>query len=163
MPRWADRARKAFKRSPSSFVAKTLEETVAEAKSVARDLQFIIESSGTGVDREIGYDDESLQLVERIYRTAARSPASIELGIDNFERLLSLYLGQSLVERDAGAWARYEGKEHVIFPITIRLRTGKHVDVFLFCKSLHQKQVNGTLSGRALTTFLADVDRLAFP
>lgn len=163
MPKWADRAKKALNRTQQSFAAKSLLETIDEAKTVAGDIRFIMEASGASVDQGIEYDDESLDFVEQFYRSAARQASSIEFGIDNFERLLSLYLGQALVERAAGKWVQYEGKYHVVFPVVVRLGDGRHVDVFLFCKSLHQKQVRGSQEGHALVKFLETANKTAFP
>ncbi|MBR9803376.1 hypothetical protein GYB59_17555 [bacterium] len=130
---------------------------------MAGDIRFIMESSGVSVDQGIDYDDQSMDIVEQFYRYAAKQPSSIEFGIDNFERLLSLYLGQSLVEREAGEWVQYEGKHHVVFPVVMRLGVGQHVDVFLFCKSLHQKQVSGSQDGHALVKFIETANKMAFP
>lgn len=163
MPKWTDRAKKALNRTQQSFTAKSLQETIDEAKKVAGDIRFIMESSGASVDQGIDYDDESINVVEQFYRSAINQPSSIEFGIDNFERLLSLYLGQSLVEREAGEWVQYEGKHHVVFPVVVRLSDGQHVDVFLFCKSLHQKQVSGAQDGHALVRFIETANKMAFP
>lgn len=161
MPKWVDRAKKALNRK--QFAEKTLHETVEEAKNVNEQIQFIMESSGASVDQGIDYDDESINVVEHFYRSAAKQPVSIEFGIDNFERLLSLYLGQSLVEREAGEWEQYKGKYHVVFPVVVRVSDGQHVDVFLFCKSLHQKQVSGSQDGHALVKFIETASKMAFP
>jgi len=161
MPKWVDRAKKASNRK--QFTKKTLHETVEEAKNVNEQIQFIMESSGATVDQGIDYDDESINVVEQFYRYAAKQPVSIEFEIDNFERLLSLYLGQSLVEREAGEWVQYEGKYHVVFPVVVRLGDGQYVDVFLFCKSLHQKQVSGSQDGHALVKFIETANKMAFP
>lgn len=163
MPKWADRAKKASNRTQQSFGAKSLQETIDEAKTIACNIRFLMESSGVSVDQEIDYDDASMEVVEQFYRSVAKQPSSIEFGIDNFERLLSLYLGQSLVEREAGEWVQYEGKYHVVFPVVVRLGDGRHVDVFLFCKSLHQKQVSGSPDGHALIKFIETANRMAFP
>jgi hypothetical protein len=163
MPKWADKARKSLEGTQQSFVAKTLQETIDEAKTVAGDIQFIMESSGARSDQVIDYDDKSMNAVERFYRSAAKRSSPIGFGIDNIERLLSLYLGQSLVDRQAGEWVQYEGKHYVAFPIVVRLRDGRHVDVFLFCRSLHQKQVGGSLDGRALVNFTETAHKMSFP
>ncbi len=163
MPRWADRAKKALNRTQQSFAAKSLQETIDEAKTVAGDIRCIMESSGASVDQGIDYDDQSVNVVEHFYRSAAKQPSSIEFGIDNFERLLSLYLGQSMVERKAGEWVQYEGKHHVVFPVVVRLGDGQHVDVFLFCKNLHQKQVSRSQDGHALVKFIETASKMAFP
>ena len=162
MPKWADRARKASTRSRENWVARSFRETVVEATTVAKDIQFIMESSGASREHAIGYDDDSIAVVEKFYRSAAKQDA-FESGIENFERLLSLYVGQALIEHKAAAWARYEGTYHVACPIVIRLSDGRHVDVFLFCSCLHQKQVSGSQNGRALIRFIETIESVAFP
>ncbi|MFN3149088.1 hypothetical protein [Bremerella sp.] len=163
MPKWVERAKKVSQRSQQNLAAASLQEVVDEARSVANDIQFIIESSGQGVVQSIGYDNESIEAVEKFYRLAAKQPSSIPFGIEDFERLLSLYLGQVLVERALGEWTTYQGKYHVYFPIVIRLSDGNHVDVFLFCQGLYRKQVRGSLDGRALIKFLEAPGKLATP
>ena len=162
MPKWTDRARKAMGQSQKDAINSIVEKTINEARTIATDIQFVVESSGVQCNNSLTYDDHSVTFVETFYRTRMKLSEPIEFGTENFERLLSLYLGQTLVERKQGQWITYEGKYHVVFPAVIKLNNGKHVDVFLFCTSLYSKLVAGAREGNALLTFIENVDHFSF-
>ncbi|WP_145455561.1 hypothetical protein [Gimesia panareensis] len=154
--------------SQQAFKNRSVQETAKEAKTVADDIRFIMENSGADVKEEIGFDDESIITVEQFYRSSLQPsvsqqpPASLFI-VEDFERLLSLYLGQVLVERAGGEWVQYQGKYHVVNPFCVKLPSQKFVDVFLFCTNLHQKQVDGSRNNQALLRFIENVDKFVIP
>ncbi|MBN72588.1 MAG: hypothetical protein CME32_25320 [Gimesia sp.] len=169
MPKWVNRMKQLSQSSQQAFKNRFLMETAEEAKTVANDIRFIMNNSGIKVQEELGFDDESLMEVEKFYRSSLKKSLTVQqpptslFVAEDFERQLALYLGQALVERSGGEWAEYQGKYHVVNPLTIKLPSRKYVDVFLFCTKLHEKSVKGSESGQALVCFIKDADRLSIP
>jgi len=141
-----------------------LSEIIGQAARVVDDIRFVMESSGGKVADALKADLDGLNHVEAIYRASRRADTPIELDIDHFERLMSVMLGQCLVELKGGRWVEYSGRYHVLDSSVIQLPDGKYVDVFLFCKSLWQKRgICGAMDGTSLSSFVSSADRLAFP
>jgi len=165
MPKWAERAKKIMgDQGRSSFGSKSLEETVDQSNRIIDDIRFIMESSG----RKLQASQLSVELlaeVEKFYRESAKDSNGevIALGIDNFERLLAVLLGQWIAKGSGGKWVAYEGKSHVFDPVVVKLPSGKHLDVFLFCKQLSKKSgVPGVSTGTSLIAFASQAESMAF-
>lgn len=165
MPKWAERAKKIMgNKEGLSFGAKSLEDTVEQSKRIIDDIRFIMESSGF----ELQANNLSVELmaeVESFYRESSKSSngETIALGIDNFERLLAVLLGQWIAKEKGGEWIAYEGKNHVFDPVVVKLPSGKHLDVFLFCKQLSKKKgVPGVATGTSLISFASQAESMAF-
>ena len=165
MAKWVERAKAALaKQRGSRFQRASLEDTLRQTDTIVDDIRFVMQTSGSSIEG-IALDRAGLDRVEAFYRTAIRAGDNvIELGVDNFERLMAVMLGQSLVTLKGARWIVYEGKYHVLDPIVVQLMDGKYADVFMFCKCLSQKSgVPGGNQGHALSSYLDNVDRMAFP
>lgn len=163
MPKWADRAKAAMaQQGTSQFKQASLDDTIKQVESIVDDIRFVMESSGSSVD-PVELTAAGLDRVEAFYRAAIKDD-SIELGADNFERLMAVMLGQCIASSKGGKWVVYEGQHHVLDPVVVQLSDGKHADVFMFCKSLSQKSgVAGANRKQALTSYLENAERMAFP
>ena len=166
MPKWAERAKRVMRgRGGSTFAIKSLEETVEQSNRIVDDIRFIVDSSG----RKLPSSELAVELlaeVEKFYRESAKDPndKAILLGIDNFERLLAVLLGQWIAKESGGKWVAYDGKHHVFDPVVVKLPNGKHLDVFLFCKHLSRKSgVPGASNGTSLVAFAGQAQSMAFP
>lgn len=166
MPKWAKRAKAAMgKQGASHFQQASLDERIEQAERIVDDIRFVMESSGSS-SNGIELTAAGLDRAEAFYRSAIKAGGNnpIELGVDNFERLLAVMLGQCIVALKGGKWVVYEGPHHVLDPVVVQLSNGKHADVVMFCMSLSQKPgVAGANRGQALSSYLDNVERMAFP
>jgi hypothetical protein len=166
MPKWAERAKSAMARQGDrQFQRASLKETIKQGASIIDHIRFVMESSGAATDG-VELSPTGLDRVEAFYRSAMKAGGneSIELGSDNFERLMAVMLGQCIVGSKDAKWAVYEGQHHVLDPVVVQLNDGKHADVFMFCRSLSQKSgVAGANRGQALSSYLENAERMAFP
>ncbi|HRK17449.1 MAG TPA: hypothetical protein PK970_00700 [Hyphomicrobiaceae bacterium] len=166
MPKWAERAKRVMSsKGRTTFAVKSLQETVEQSNRIVDDIRFIMDSSGRKLtSRELSV--ELLTEVETFYRESAKDPNDkvIVLGIENFERLLAVLLGQWIAKESGGKWVAYDGKHHVYDPVVVKLPNGKYLDVFLFCKHLCKKSgVPGASTGTSLTAFASQAQSMAFP
>lgn len=162
MPKWADRSKAVIGKSQTQFQRRSLDETKSEARDVIEHIKFIVDSSDLDIE-SLQLDRDGLDAIESFYRDSVKNENEISLGVENFERLMSLALGQFLVNTGKGEWAVYEGESHVFDPIVIRLKDGSNLDVFVFCAQLAKKNgVDGASTGRALTSFIDNAESLSF-
>ncbi len=162
---WKKRAREVLGRNSERQIKGTVEEIAAESDTVASDLPFLLESAGAHAISPLSLDKEGLKAAEKAYRSLEQDfRASAGTARVQIERLLGIFLGRVLIEKRGGKWVFYQGRYHTLSPVVVRLPSGKHLDVFGFCRDLYlDKCIVGARTSEALACFFDSAEMVGFP
>ena len=156
-------SRKRRKPSPAArkeIAQRLLDLVLEERATVQEDIAFLLSNAGLG-GAEFSFDEEGLLKLEEAYRKLAAGGDQEE--IETFERKLSIFLGETMINIAPRRMTIYLGSEPVISPVVVKLEPkGLHSDVFGFCSKLYEAEVIGHRQGRALAVFMNAAPRHGF-
>lgn len=84
---------------------KDYEEFVVEIDYMMEDLQELLDASETYRHVNVGFDDESLNSIERFFVDAVDGKENVDVTRARLERIFTAYVGEAVIGRAGGHWA----------------------------------------------------------
>lgn len=140
-------------------------QALQEAPASAEHLLFFAKSCGLSVAAAPDYTPDGLVQIEAWYRNLCRGQGfgSVEpLDRRSFERLMTYFLGETLIRQEGAEWFAYQGKEYVCWPVLVRFPdTGKALDIAAVCQDLIDSRMVGVRDGTVLRHFFDKAKKIA--
>ncbi len=83
---------------------KNYEEFLVEIPMLLEDLQELLDNSQAYRNVRVGFDDETLDQIERFYLDVLGGKEKIAVSLPRMNRIIIAYFGEALIERAGGKW-----------------------------------------------------------
>lgn len=160
---WKKKGRHVLRKLGNKAFEGQLTNIVEDAEASKDTLHLALGLRRKDGDHLLSWTFEDLCLIERRYRDLAQNPSQNGVDLSTVERLMALFLGQTLIARYGGRWKTYSGKFHTLTPFVLEIGTvKKSIDPFAFCKDLKAKSgIPGSREAKALLNMAQNAEKNA--
>lgn len=146
-------------------VDRMYQQALQEAPASAENLLFFAKSCGLSVADAPDYTPDGLVRIEAWYRNLCREQrfgSTEPLDRRSFERLMTYFLGETLIRQEGAEWFAYKGKYYVCWPVLVRFPdTGKALDIGAICQDLIDSRMVGVRDGTVLRRLFDRAKKIA--